>query len=321
MSESDRLRLSRTPLAALIATLVVLPVTHVARAAAVPAPTPAALGPFRAATHEALAQRYAVSRAGILAAEETASAHGDQWRATMLHAMADPTRRFLSFDGRDGGRAMEVFGDLATADRIAVVVPGADTNLDKYGILRGSSLRLSQALGQRSAVIAWLGYHTPSTVSAEALTTGRADAAVPHLRAFVRQLRAARPHARVTLLCHSYGGVVCARAASDMDVADIVLVSSAGTTFDNVAALRTKATVWAGRGSGDWIAYVPHARLRLPFATIGFGADPLSPRFGARLFEAGDGGHSDYLKAGSPSLRSIVAIVAGQAPAQVGRDA
>ncbi|GAB3891348.1 hypothetical protein GCM10027612_37060 [Microbispora bryophytorum subsp. camponoti] len=60
-----------------------------------------------------------------------------------------PDRHFLSFDGRDGGRAAEVFGDLATADRIAVVVPGSGTGLDTYGLLRGGSMRLQRAIGGR----------------------------------------------------------------------------------------------------------------------------------------------------------------------------
>jgi hypothetical protein len=33
--------------------------------------------------------------------------------------------------------------------------------------------------------------------------------------------------------------------------------------------------------------------------------------FGARLFDAGPGGHSDYLKPGSVSLRNLARIVAG----------
>jgi len=108
--------------------------------------------------------------------------------------------------------------------------------------------------------------------------------------------------------------VVCGRAAAGLNIADIVLYGSAGVGVDNAAALHTRAAVWAGRGSHDWIAAVPHARIRLPFATVGFGADPVSPRFGARIFAAGDGGHSDYLKPGSESLANIARIVSGQAP-------
>jgi hypothetical protein len=39
----------------------------------------------------------------------------------------------------------------------------------------------------------------------------------------------------------------------------------------------------------------------------------VSRGFGARIFAAGSGGHSDYLKPGSVPLRSIAAIVSGAA--------
>ncbi|MDH6576217.1 alpha/beta hydrolase [Kitasatospora sp. MAP5-34] len=323
-SDSDRSggssRLRRTLLAALVTATVVVPVSGAARPAAVPAPAPAALGTISAATPAALSaaldERYAVNREGIRAAERMAGDHGDRVRATALSAMADQGRHFLSFDGRDGGRTAEVFGDLSRAERIAVLVPGSDTNLDTYERFRAGATALQQELGDRAVVVAWLGYRTPSTVSPDVLTTGRADDAAPELRQFVGELIAAKPAAGISLLCHSYGSVVCARAAAGdaaLDVSDIVLYGSPGTGADNVAALHTRATVWAGRGAGDWIGDVPHVRLQLPFVTVGLGVDPVSPEFGAHIFAAGDGGHSDYLKPGSVALKNIARIVAGQA--------
>ncbi|MBP2706958.1 hypothetical protein JOL79_24535 [Microbispora sp. RL4-1S] len=306
-------RLRRALLSTLVTASVAGPVAGAARPEAVRAPAPPALAPLRWFTPAALAGRYAATRDAIRAAGRTAAAHGDRWRAAMLRAMADPARRFLFFDGRDGGRAVEVFGDLAQAERIVVLVPGSDTNLDKYGLLRGGAMRLQQVLGGRSTVIGWLGYETPSTVSADVLTTGRADRAAPALRAFVRELAAARPGARISLLCHSYGSVVCGRAASGLDVADIVLIGSAGVGADDVGALHTRATVWAGLSGGDWVGDVPHTRLGLPFATVGLGADPVSSSFGARVFAAGDGGHSDYLRPGT-ALTNIAGILSGRTP-------
>ncbi|GAA2238487.1 MULTISPECIES: alpha/beta hydrolase [Kitasatospora] len=311
-------RLRRTLLAALVTASVVLPLAGAAGPAAVPAPVPTALAPLSAATPAALAERYATTRTDIRAAERAAAAHGDRERAAELSAMADAARHFLSFDGRDGGRAAEVFGDLSDAERIAVLVPGTDTDLDRYGRLRADALALRQQLGSRSAVIAWLGYRPPSLLSPDVTTDDRAVAAAPELSRFTAQLRSALPAARISVLCHSWGSVVCARAASGLDVADLVLFGSPGTGYPDAAALHTRATVWAGRGAADWIGNVPHVRLQLPFATVGFGADPLSPRFGARVFPAGDGGHSDYLKPGSVSLRNIARIVSGLTPAQEG---
>ncbi|MFD7612334.1 alpha/beta hydrolase [Streptomyces sp. NPDC059828] len=316
-----RRRFGRTLLAALVMASVALPLSGAARPSAVPAPAPPALAPIGTATPEALAARYAVNREGIRAAERMAIEHGDRRRAAALRALATPERRFLTFDGRDGGRTAEVFGDLATAERIAVLVPGSDTSLDTYERFRAGAAALREELGERAAVVAWLGYRTPSTVGPEVLTPGRAEEAAPQLSSFVRGLGTLRPTARVSLLCHSYGSVVCGVAASGTgaaamaSVSDIVLYGSPGAGVDSAVSLRTKATVWAGRGSGDWIAYVPHVSVPLPFADLGLGSnDPVSEEFGARVFTAGDAGHSDYLKPGSTALANIARIVSGRAP-------
>ncbi|MFE3145486.1 alpha/beta hydrolase [Streptomyces sp. NPDC059218] len=312
-SHPRRSRLRRGLLAALVAASVAVPVSGAARPAAVPAPAPAAHGPLRTAAPEALAERYAASRADIGAAERAATRHGDRKRAAALHDMVGPGRRFLTFDGRDGGRSVEVVGDLSHAERIAVLVPGAGIDIDHYWRLRNGARALHKELGGRSAVVAWLGYRTPTTVSPTSITSARAIEAAPELARFGRELTRLRPTARTTLLCHSYGSVVCARAAHGLRVSDIVLYGSPGTGYPNAAALHTPATVWAGRAGDDWIADVPHLELRLPFADIGFGTDPVSPGFGAEPFVAGSGGHSDYLNPGSESLRNIARIVAGAA--------
>ncbi|WP_407566514.1 alpha/beta hydrolase [Streptomyces sp. 184] len=308
-------------LAGVVAASVALPVVAAARPAAVPAPAPAVPFDVAAATPAALAQRYAGNRDGIRAAARTAAAHGDRRRAGSLRAMAAPGRHFLSFDGRDGGRSAEVFGDLAHAGRIAVLVPGSDTGLDSYGRFRAGAEALRRELrtgapaggSGADAVVAWLGYATPSTVSPGALTPGRAEAAAPRLRDFVRSLRTARPGARISLLCHSYGSVVCGRAAAELPVADIVLYGSPGVGAGSAAELGTSATVWAGRGADDWVGDVPHVRIPLLVTTLGFGTDPVSGDFGACPFAAGPGGHSDYLDPGSAPLRSMARIVRGEA--------
>ncbi|SEH02487.1 Alpha/beta hydrolase [Nonomuraea solani] len=269
----------------------------------VPAPVPAATP---AGFTEA---RYAAVRRGILAAERMAAGHGQRRRAGALRAMADPGRRFLFFDGRDGGRSAEVFGDLSTAGRVAVLVPGSDTSLDRYGRLQAGAQALRRELGDRAAVVAWLGYKTPRTLSATVLTPARAEGAVPGLQALVRELGPSR----VSLVCHSYGTVVCGRAAAGpVGMASIILYGGAGT--GTTTALRTTTPVWAARGTDDWISAVPHAQFRLPFLTLGLGLDPVSPESGARRFAAGAAAHSDYLRPGSLSLRNIAAIVSGATP-------
>ncbi|MFJ3432699.1 alpha/beta hydrolase [Streptomyces cyaneofuscatus] len=318
---SRRRRLRRTLLAALVTFSVAVPVSGAARPAAVPAPAPTVLGPLRELSAAALEKRYGVSRADIRAAGRAASGHGDLKRAASLRAMAAPGRQFLSFDGRDGGRSVEVVGELSGARRVAVLVPGAGVGLDAYGRLRRGAVALQRELGEGGAVVAWLGYRSPATVSPASVTDGRAAEAAPRLRQLVDRLGAALPGAGVTLLCHSYGSVICARAASGTPADAIVLYGSPGTGAEDVAALRTGARVWAGRGGGDWIARVPHVQVRVPFVgAVGFGTDPVAERFGAEVFDAGGGGHSDYLLPGSRSLTNLARIASGRAPSEAGRD-
>ncbi|OAH11635.1 alpha/beta hydrolase [Streptomyces jeddahensis] len=303
-------RLRSTLLAVLVVGAVVVPLSAAARPET-PAPAPARLAQVTAAT---LDDAYAANRANAAEAARMAERYGDRDRAAALRELAAPARRLLAFDGRGAGRAVEVFGDVARAGRIAVLVPGSDTSLDTYKRFRAGAVALHERLGRRAAVVAWLGYETPGTVSPEVLTSGRAQDAAPALRDFVRQLRGLNAHARVSLLCHSYGTVVCGSAAPGLAVSDLVLFGSPGTGAASAADLHTTARVWAGRGRGDWIADVPHARAGLFGTTVGFGTDPVSPGFGARVFAAGDGGHSDYLKPGSKALDSIARIVLGDPP-------
>lgn len=308
-------RLRRTLLTALLAASVVVPVSGTANASGIPAPVPAAgaVAPIRSASPAALAGRYATTRDAILAAEKVAAAHGDLDRAATLRGLAGAAHQFLTFDGRNGGLSAEVIGDLGGARRIVVLVPGADTSLDTYGRFRAGAVALQGGLGAGSAVIAWLGYRTPGTVSPELLTVDAADRAAPALRGFVETLAHAAPGAEISLVGHSYGTVVCARAAAGLPLANVVLTGSPGTGYDHASDLRTTATVWAGRGTSDWIGRVPHGRIPLAFTTLGLGADPMAPEFGARTFPAGPGGHSDYLHPGSAALHSIAAIIHGGA--------
>ncbi|MFH8219617.1 alpha/beta hydrolase [Streptomyces sp. NPDC018057] len=307
----------RALLAVLVIAAVVVPLSGAARPE-VPAPAPAVLAAPTRATLEA---DYAANRANAAQAARMAAAHGDTHRAAVDQELASPARRLLAFDGRGPGLATEVLGDLAHADRVAVLVPGSDTSLDTWARFRSGALSLYGELTRRApagthpAVVAWLGYRTPATVSTTVLTPGRAEQAAPRLRRLVRDLRTVtdapgRP-ARLTLVCHSYGSVVCGAAATGLDVSDIALVGSPGTGAGSVAALHTPARVWAARGADDWVAHVPHVRADLFGTTVGLGADPMAPAFGARVFPAGAGGHSAYFTPGSPSLTNLARIVLG----------
>ncbi|MGI5456549.1 alpha/beta hydrolase [Streptomyces sp. CA-249302] len=316
-----RRRTTRTTLAALIAAAVVLPLSAATRPT-IPAPPPPTLAPLTATT---LDSTYKANRTNATEAAAMATTHGDHKRAAADDTLASPSHHLLHFDGRGAGRITEVFGDLAKATRVAVLVPGSDTSIDTYDRFRATALSLHQRLDNtapkntRTAVIAWLGYETPATISPTVLTSGRAAQAAPQLRDFVADLhRITGPLTRISLLCHSYGTVVCGQAARRLDVSDIALVGSPGTGADKAADLHTAARVWAARGADDWIAEVPHVRTDFFGTTVGFGTDPVSPTFGARVFAAGAGGHSDYFRPGSVSLTNLARIVLGETK-EVGR--
>ncbi|MFI9809624.1 alpha/beta hydrolase [Streptomyces sp. NPDC052301] len=305
----------RALLATLLTAAVAAPLAGAARPR-IPAPAPAALPPLSSAT---LQQTYAVNRAGAVEAARMAAADGDEHRAAADRALASPSRHLLTFDGRGPGRATEVLGDLPRADRIAVLVPGSDTSLDTYPRFHQAAAALYTDLSRRAApharvaVVAWLGYRTPATVSTTVTTTDRADEAAPRLRAFVRHLRATAPaRAHISLLCHSYGSVVCGRAAPGTAADDIALVGSPGTGADSATALHTGARIWAARGSDDWVGHVPHLSAHLFGTTLGFGTDPVSHAFGARVFDAADADHSGYFTPGSASLANLARITLGE---------
>jgi hypothetical protein len=296
---------ARLMLASVSLATLVMPIT-----AAGPYAAPAALPDLSPQT---LTARYTAVRHEIERAAVTARrVHGPA-----LSVFLDSSRRFLSFDARGPGKAVEVDGDLATADRVAVVVPGADNtlgNFDSWKFAGGAARALylqarATDPGTRLAVVAWLGYDSPSTHSWTVLSAGRAERAAKDLRTFVHGLKSVNASAPVDLLCHSYGSVVCAKAAPGLPVADIALVGSPGTTVGRAADLRTPARILAARATGDWMAYVPN----ISFLGLGFGQDPTALAYGAKVFDAGSGTHSEYFKPGGLALRNLSLIALGRA--------
>ncbi|CAM5660182.1 Alpha/beta hydrolase OS=Streptomyces cyaneofuscatus OX=66883 GN=G3I52_22670 PE=4 SV=1 [Streptomyces cyaneofuscatus] len=162
--------------------------------------------------------------------------------------MAVPGRgQFLAFDGRDGGRSVEVVGELSTARRVAVLVPGAGIGLDAYGRLRRGAVALQRELGDGGAVVASLGYRSPATVSPASLTEGRATEAAPGLRALVDGLSATLPgapgHAALPLL--RFGDLRPLRRLPGLRPTPSSCTAAPGPAPETVASLRTDARVWA----------------------------------------------------------------------------
>jgi hypothetical protein len=289
-------------------------------AAAWPSATADAPQPPPALTASALSARYAADAQAIGTAERAAASAGYRQPAGALATLR--TQHVLFFDPAGQGVAAMVIGNLATATRVAILVPGSGTTLATF-FSRGSSSPGggAEALaaeahrldpGGQLAIIAWLGYPAPALLSPGVMTSGDASQGAQALRPLITAL--AEHGDQVALLCHSYGSVVCGLAAPHLPVTDIAVFGSPGMDASSVASLHTKARVWAGRESGDFIRFVPHIQL----LGLGFGADPMSPGFGARIFATGSGGHSGYLDPGSVSLRNLAWIALGD-PAAVTR--
>ncbi|MFC7327681.1 alpha/beta hydrolase [Marinactinospora rubrisoli] len=230
-------------------------------------------------------------------------------------------RQVLAEDPAGSGRIVELLGDLATAEHVAIVVPGSGQHLGNFRndpehpgtvpVSNGENL-LAEAQRQRPdarvAVIVWLGYLPPQSLNLAAVTSGRAREGATELARFVRLVRGRAPEGvHVTLVCHSYGSVVGGLAVRQPGVADdVVALASPGMGVDT--ADRLHARVWATRAADDWIRFVPHIRL----GPVGHGADPVAPGFGARVFAAtGAHGHEQYYRPGGATLTNTARIVLG----------
>ncbi|MEU4831086.1 alpha/beta hydrolase [Streptosporangium sp. NPDC023615] len=216
-----------------------------------------------------------------------------------------------------GDRIIRVYGDLRAAEHVAVVVPGSGTtsaSFDRgrakpYSTPEGGARAVlaearSLAPGARLAVVAWLGYDSPAIESLAVLNDGAAERGAVDLRRYVTETLRGK---RVSLLCHSYGSVVCAKAAPGAGVEDVAVFGSPGLGVSPADGMGG-ARLWAGSGSGDWMRKVPKTRI----GPLGFGPDPMGPAFGARLFAAGAAGHSDYFAPGGTSLRNLTLIALGR---------
>ncbi|MFD3522846.1 alpha/beta hydrolase [Streptomyces sp. NPDC058653] len=240
-------------------------------------------------------------------------------RMNRFDSMAGDGRRILAFDPSGDGRAAEVFGDLDNARRVSVVVPGADTTLltferteRRYTAPAGMARSLYDAERAASprtptAVIAWADYTAPAGIGVDAVTGRLASAGAVRLNALTSALPGT---SRVSLICHSYGSVVCGIAARRLParVTDVAVAGSPGMRADSAGQLDSRARVWAMRDHDDWIQVVPH----LEVGGIGHGADPVTSDFGARVLSAeGAAGHTGYFEPGTESLRNFADIGVG----------
>jgi hypothetical protein len=166
-------------------------------------------------------------------------------QTALAQVVAEPRNRLhpgdvylLSFDPNGDGKAAIALGDPTRAAAIGVVVPGMDTTLanianplrNAVNLRRTSDSLAGPVVTDRTSMVAWLGYDTPSAT--QVAFDGKAQAGAPELVDFVDDLRATHTGAqppRVTVLAHSYGTLVTGLAARQGLAADaITLVGSPG---------------------------------------------------------------------------------------------
>jgi hypothetical protein len=243
--------------------------------------------------------RYAANRVLVARAADAADRLGDAERAGHLRSLLAPARQILFVDPSGDGRVAEALGDLDTAGAIAVVVPGMGNSLANFE--RGTATKgeaLFAAAGEGTAVIAWLGYDSPT---ADVLLD---DAALEGAEHLVRVLDAMPDHARRTVVGHSYGTVVTAAALQrGLEVDQVVVTGSPGMLAATADDLAGPIPIWAARAPLDYVGW-----------SESYGRDPSDPRFGATRFDTGDEvvGHSGYFDPGTESLANIARIVGGE---------
>ncbi|MEP6696643.1 MAG: alpha/beta hydrolase [Pseudonocardiales bacterium] len=254
--------------------------------------------------------RYAANRLVLMRGLTLARRRGDAAQVRRIAGWLRGGRQFLLVD-LAGGRLAEVFGDLATATHVAVVVPGILNDVTNFDALAVDAANLQgQAAGLGNdgvAAVAWLGYRTPGLIDAP--FDDRAVAAGHRLADLVAGL-VLRAGVTTTVIAHSYGSMLAGRSLrAGLRVDAVVVLGSPGMIAGTVAGLDAApgTRLFAGRAPGDYVSLSEN-----------FGRDPSDPRFGATRIathsagQAGPAGHTNYFTGQSECTRNLARIITGQ---------
>jgi len=233
--------------------------------------------------------------------ENAAAGSAEQKRLReMLASIDDPyggrvPRQFLIYDTTADGRYAEVFGDITTADNVAVYLPGTGSALSSWrkDSDRGFWLwtEANDGFGERTAVVSYLGFDAPDGLD-NAGFPEEAETARPLVVSFMAGLglRAAQ---HVTLIGHSYGSTMTgfAMREGDMSIDDAVALGSPGMGVGSEDGLNLDGgRLYALKAPGEPVGWLE-----------AFGEDPSSPGFGGVRLETNlrdstvrIGGHGDY---------------------------
>jgi hypothetical protein len=182
-----------------------------------------------------------------------------------LAALLDGHTQLIFFDpdaNSGQGSWVELRGDLSTATRVGVLVPGGSAFIISENFARYSTRAQSfvTASDGELAMIVWAGAPFPSGWIQEASPAWATEAApllVDFINALHAELGAATP---ITLAGHSYGGAIVGVAeTSHLDADQVMHVASAGSGYgvdspsDYTRPCRTRYVMMA---PGDPISYV-----------------------------------------------------------------
>lgn len=217
-------------------------------------------------------------------AEGDAQEHLDQLLGIRTAMNRDGVHQLIEFHPGEPPLAAVSTGDVDTATHIGVIVPGINsTRAGMNGAVAGAET-LQEAQSDldpeaRPAVIAWMGYETPSMFTV--WESSYAETGGENLGVTLDGLDATNPGATTTVYAHSYGSTTAAEALryDDHGVDALAMYGSAGLTVDSVDDLALPADdVWAGEAYDDEIADIgrvggsehPH--------------DPTDDDFGAQVY-------------------------------------
>jgi pimeloyl-ACP methyl ester carboxylesterase len=235
----------------------------------------------------------------------------DADRMTLLQTLIDSGAQILLYRPQLQHFAL-LFGDLETAEHVAVVVPGVGdgTNLCDDWI---PGARNVYDAAQSTAVVLWKGYDNPPDVLAAAAGSIECNedlvTAASDLTAFVASLTL-EPEQSLTVIAHSFGSIVTGAALADagLEVTDVVVAGSPGMTVDELRDLHLERShFFAEQAPGDAIAELGV-----------FGASPASPTFGGTRMSTNAPdhppvtSHSHYFEPDSAALENMVDVVTGQ---------
>lgn len=197
-----------------------------------------------------------------------------------------PPHYLLQFDTTGAkGHSIVAVGDPFTAKNVSTIVPGTKSGGGETTTYVTDAEKLYKQMGTTSgttAVIAWNGYEAPQNIVPEAASPTYAINGAAALSDFEKQLRAANPSARLTVIGHSYGTVEVSYAAlRGLPVDNVALIASPAVPPEALAKLEMQGVhLYAARLPFDVISVADHISESIdgvsPAATALVGTDPLN---------------------------------------------